>query len=276
MDMRKEIKLSDLFKRGSKSSEGSNGGDPAKPEKPKKEKLPKEPRRRKEPKAKQPSDAMALAKDALPVPDVPLMRAFNLLPREEARLSTQEKQSPLPQILVALAGVLVLASLAAFYLMAGADVTKKGGQVEDLRAELAGYQVSKQQPVKDKSSALAAERISRSTALGQALTARLAWDRVLRELALVIPADVTLASIQASSPGAVSVPAAPSVNGVLPENFKLVGSTDSQASVAEFLARLSVIPELTNVNLETAAKGSDADNPEAVAFTINASLRSAP
>jgi Tfp pilus assembly protein PilN len=275
MDMRKEIKLSDLFKRGSKASEGSNGGDPAKPEKPKKEKPPKEPRRRrKEPKAKS-SDATTLVKDALPVPDVPLMRAFNLLPREEARSSTQEKQNPLPQILVALAGVLVLASLAAFYLMAGADVTKKSGQVEDLRAELAGYQVSKQQPIKDKSAALAAERVSRTAALGKALTGRLAWDRVLRELALVIPADVTLTSIQASSPGAVSVQAAPAVNGVPAQNFKLVGSTDSQASVAEFLARLSVIPELTNVSLETAAKGSDPDNLDAVSFTINASLRGA-
>jgi len=275
MDMRKEIKLSDLFKRGSKASEGTNGDDPTKPEKPKKEKPPKEPRRRKEPKAK-PSEATTLAKDALPVPDVPLMRAFNLLPREEARSSIQEKQNPLPQILVALAGVLVLASLAAFYLMAGADVTKKSGQVEDLRAELAGYQVSKQQPAKDKSAALAAERVSRTAALGRALTGRLAWDRVLRELALVIPADVTLASIQASSPAAVSVQAAPAVNGVPAQNFKLVGTTDSQASVAEFLSRLSVIPELTNVSLETAAKGTDADNLEAVAFTINASLRSAP
>ena len=275
MDMRKEIKLSDLFKRGSKASEGTNGDDPTKPEKPKKEKPPKEPRRRKEPKAK-PSEATTLAKDALPVPDVPLMRAFNLLPREEARSSIQEKQNPLPQILVALAGVLVLASLAAFYLMAGADVTKKSGQVEDLRAELAGYQVSKQQPAKDKSAALAAERVSRTAALGRALTGRLAWDRVLRELALVIPADVTLASIQASSPAAVSVQAAPAVNGVPAQNFKLVGTTDSQASVAEFLSRLSVIPELTNVSLETAARGTDADNLEAVAFTINASLRSAP
>jgi Tfp pilus assembly protein PilN len=275
MDMRKEIKLSDLFKRGSKASESSNGGDPEKPEKPKKEKPPKEPKRRKEPKAKA-SEATTLAKEALPVPDVPLMRAFNLLPREEARSSTQEKQNPLPQILVALAGVLVLASLAAFYLMAGADVTKKSGQVEDLRAELAGYQVSKQQPIKDKSAALAAERVSRTAALGKALTGRLAWDRVLRELALVIPADVTLASIQASSPGAVSVQAAPSADGSPAQNFKLVGSTDSQASVAEFLARLSVIPELTNVSLETAAKGTDADNLEAVAFTINASLRGTP
>ena len=275
MDMRKEIKLSDLFKRGSKASEGTNGDDPTKPEKPKKEKPRKEPRRRKEPKAK-PSEATTLAKDALPVPDVPLMRAFNLLPREEARSSIQEKQNPLPQILVALAGVLVLASLAAFYLMAGADVTKKSGQVEDLRAELAGYQVSKQQPAKDKSAALAAERVSRTAALGRALTGRLAWDRVLRELALVIPADVTLASIQASSPAAVSVQAAPAVSGVPAQNFKLVGTTDSQASVAEFLSRLSVIPELTNVSLETAAKGTDADNLEAVAFTINASLRSAP
>jgi Tfp pilus assembly protein PilN len=276
MDLKKEIKLSDLFKRGAKASEGSNGGDPAKPEKPKKEKLPKEPRRRMRPKAKQPKSVAALARDSLLVPDVPLMRAFNLLPREEARASVKEKESPLPHILVALAGVLVFAALAAFYLMAGADVTKKKGQAEDLRAELAGYQVPKQQPAKDKSAALAQERISRTTTLGGALAGRLAWDRVLRELALVIPSDVNLTSIQASAPGAASVTAAPPADGSAPTNFTLVGSTASQASVAEFLSRLSVIPELTSIGLKTAAKGTDPDNPQAVAFTISAALRSGP
>jgi Tfp pilus assembly protein PilN len=276
MDLKKEIKLSDLFKRGSNASEGSNGGDPAKPEKQKKEKPPKEPRRRKEPKVKQ-SEVSAFAKEALPVPDVPLMRAFNLLPREETRATaTKEAQSPLPHILTALAGVLVFASLAAFYLMAGADVTKKTGQAEDLRAELAGYQVPKQQPVKDKSAALAQERTSRTTTLGSALAGRLAWDRVLRELALVIPADVNLASIQASAPGSASGVAPSPADGSVPTNFTLVGSTDSQASVAEFLSRLSVIPELTSVGLKSAAKGTDPDNLEAVAFTITAALRSAP
>jgi Tfp pilus assembly protein PilN len=274
MDLKKEIKLSDLFKRGSKASEGSNGGDPAKPEKQKKVKPPKEPRRRKQPKAKRSEAVSAFAKDSLPVPDVPLMRAFNLLPREETRATaTKEAQSPLPHILVALAGVLVFASLAAFYLMAGADVTKKNGQAEDLRAELAGYQAAKQQPLQDKSAALAQERISRTTTLGSALAGRLAWDRVLRELALVIPPGVNLVSIQASAPGAASVAAAPPVDGSVPTNFTLIGSTTTQASVAEFLARLSVIPELTSVGLKSAAKGTDPDNPKAVAFTITAALR---
>ena|SRR5947208_10527329 len=109
MDLRKEIKLSDLFKRGPKEA-----GEP-KAQKPQNEaKKPKEPRRRKEPKAPKRQKVGTLAAlDAPALPQIPLMRAFNLLPRVEAR-PAKERENALPQILVALAGVLVFAALAAF------------------------------------------------------------------------------------------------------------------------------------------------------------------
>ena len=67
VDMHKEIKLSDLFKRGSKDSDdGQNGGEP-KP--PKKVKPPKEPRRRKEPKQKAPNAAALTEHEAPPPAD---------------------------------------------------------------------------------------------------------------------------------------------------------------------------------------------------------------
>jgi Tfp pilus assembly protein PilN len=274
VDLHKEIKLSDLFKRGSKNGDGeSNGSEPnsAKEAKPPKEPKPrKERKRRKEP--KEATGAALAAHEAPPPANVPLMRAFNLLPREEARAVTEGgASSPLPYVLVALAGVLVFAALAAFYLMAGTDVTTKKGQVEDLRAELAAYQAQEKGPsVEDKSAELANERVGRTAALGSALTKRLAWDRVLREIALVVPTSVTLGQIQGSSPTAGA--ATTNADGTSVTNLTISGSTASQADVALFMTRLSVIPELSAVQLKEA--GQSPADPSKVAFIVTATLRS--
>jgi Tfp pilus assembly protein PilN len=271
VDLHKEIKLSDLFKRkpkepGEKTEKAEKAEKPAKPPK-----LPKEPKRRKEPKAKKQS---TVAEHEAPPPlAVPLMRAFNLLPSEEARHQT-ESQRPLPYVLVALAAVLVFAALAAFYLITGADVTKQRSTVEDLRAELAAYQTPDEAPQQDKTAAIAQERAGRTTSLSSALATRLAWDRVLRELALVLPNDVSVDSITATAPAASSA-APPPADGSDPVHFTLNGGTDSQKSVAELLARLSVIPEFSNVAL-TQASRLDVEDTEArhpITFTITAMLR---
>jgi len=267
VDMHKEIKLSDLFKRGSKDSGDGQNGDEPKP--PKKVKPPKEPKRRKEPKQKA-SNAAALTEHEAPPPaDIPLMRAFNLLPRDEVRTVKEGASSPLPQVLVALAGVLAFAALAALYLMAGTDVTAKKGQAEDLRAELAAYQSTAQEPsLDDKSAALANERVGRTNALTSALGKRLAWDRLLREIALVIPDEVSVSQIQGSSPAAA---ATASADGSPVTNLTIIGTTADQASVAEFMARLSVIRQLVAVQLKEA--GESPNDPTRVVFTITATLR---
>jgi Tfp pilus assembly protein PilN len=264
VDLHKEIKLSDLFKRGPKEP-----GEPKAEKPPKEPKKPKEPRRRKEPK---PAKAGVLAeREAPPVLGIPLMRSFNLMPKEEPR-PTKERESPLPHILVALAGVLVFAALAALYLSSGANVTKKQSQVEDLRAELAAYQApAPEQSIDAKAAALTQERAGRTTALGTALTKRLAWDRLLREVALVIPRNVTLDSVTGVSPG--SPGAAAAVDGAVPKGITITGHTDDEASVAEFMSRLSVIPEFGAVQLQSAAVSND--DPNQVVFTINGSLRGA-
>ena len=271
VDMKKEIKLSDLFKRGSKEpSEGENGKAPKAPKEPK---PPKERKRwRGEKKEKAESGAVLAAHEAPPPADVPLMRAFNLLPREEVRAEREGgAPSPIPYVLVGLVGVLLFAAIAAFYLMAGTEVTKKRGQVEDLRAELAAYQASAKEPsVDDKSAALAAERLGRTSALGAALTKRLAWDRLLREIALVVPDEVSLSQIQGSSPTTVGVTA--NADGSAVTNLTIIGTTLNEGSVAEFMTRLAVIRELSAVQLKEA--GDSPTEANRVVFTITGSLRS--
>jgi Tfp pilus assembly protein PilN len=273
VDMHKEIKLSDLFKRGSKEkSEGTNGKAPQALEEPKPPKPPKERRRwRGEKKEKAQNGGLVAAHEAPPPADIPLMRAFNLLPREEVRAERAGgASSPIPYVLVGLVGVLLFAALAAVFLMAGTDMTKKRGQAEDLRAELAAYEASAKQPsVDDKSAALAAERLGRTNALGAALIKRLAWDRLLREIALVVPDEVSLSQIQGSSPTVAGVTA--NADGSAVTNLTIIGTTLDEGSVAEFMTRLSAIRELSAVQLKEAGDSPTEENR--VVFTITGTLR---
>src|SRR6187551_1521100 len=206
IDMKKEIKVSDLWKRGPKEPKAEKP-----PKEPKKAKEPKPPKEKKERRLGRGKEKVAAieAKSGPPVRDIPLMHAFNLLPKEEVRAEKESKQSAIPHVIVALAGVLVFAALAAFYLSSSASVTKKAGELDDLRGDLASLQVPEKQPETPGQSAnIDSERSARTAALSAALADRLAWDRVLRELALVLPADVTLATLDATAPSPGSAGAA--------------------------------------------------------------------
>jgi Tfp pilus assembly protein PilN len=265
IDMKKEIKLSDLFKRGEKEPKADK---PPKEPKAKKEKAPKERRfgRGKEPKEKV---AALDPKSGPPVRDIPLMHAFNLLPKEELQEKKEGRPSAIPHVLVALAGVLVFAALAAFYLSSSASVTKKTGELDDLRGDLASLQVPEKQPQGTSSIDVGSERTARTAALSAALADRLAWDRILRELALVLPSDVTLDSLTATapSPGSAGVATSGGVN-----TFRISGTSESQAGVARLLSRLQVIPELRSVTLEFATT-SETPGTEGVNFAITAVVR---
>ena len=268
IDMKKEIKLSDLFKRGPK--------EPKAEKPPKEPKAPKEPRERRFGRSKPPKEpkeqfAALDPKDGPALRDIPLMHAFNLLPKEEVQTAKEGKPSPLPYVIIALAGVLAFAALAAFYLSSSAGVTKKTGQLDDLRGDLAGLQVPEQQPQQPAAggSDIDSERTARTAALSTALADRLAWDRILRELALVLPEDVTLATLDATAPSPGSASAATSA---ALSTFRVTGTSTSQAGVARLLSRLQVIPELRSVQLEFATASDDPSKP-GVNFAITAAVR---
>ena len=192
--------------------------------------------------------ARALEKDGIPIPLG--HRAFD--------------------ILVALTGVLVFAALAAFYLSSSANVTKKTGELDDLRGDLASLQVPEKQPTPGEGTGttnVEGERSGRTAALSTALAGRLPWDRLLREIALVLPSDVALSQLQASasSPGAaVASPA---------RTITLSGSAASQESVARLISRLELIPELADVTLQFSNLAVEGDQAGTVAFQILASIR---
>jgi Tfp pilus assembly protein PilN len=275
MDLNKEIKLSDLFRRGKRPA----ADDVAQEKKPAKEpkarksfsfsRTPKEPKAPKQPKA--PKEKAAVAPKSAPaLPAVPLMRAFDLMPKEEVR--EKGARVGLAKIAVALLGLVLLAGLAAAYLFTGAGVVSKQGELDDLRAQLAELEVPAEEPT---SGALAGEGQARTTALSAALATRIAWDRVLREVSLVVPEDVWLTQLSATTPnaaaGAAGAAPAPTPGSTSPNSLTAVGFAGSQESVALLLSRLESIPELTTVQLQASTR-TEGETGRAYSFTVLAGV----
>ncbi len=193
------------------------------------------------------------------------MRAVNLLPRDAPVKSFAANRG------VVFGGVggaaLVTAVLATMVLGAGGAVSEKQAELDSLRAQIAAVPRPVEQDGDDNAQ-LAVEKGARVGALSAALGGRVAWDRVLRQVSLVLPEDVWLTTLSASAPTA----AAAEEGAGTTTGFTLVGSTYSQDGVARFLSRLSVVPDLANVRL-VSSQGVLVGERELVQFTVLADIR---
>ena len=156
----------------------------------------------------------------------------------------------------------------------GQDVKDRKATLASLQAELAAIPTPDASKVQTQN-ALVADKQTRVRALNTALSRRVVWDRVFRELSLVLPDDVWLSTLAARSPVSPSLAVAPApVTGtVAATEFTLDGYTYSQPAVARLLTRLSVIPDLVNVQLQQSTL-TKVGNAPAVHFTIVADVRS--
>lgn len=196
------------------------------------------------------------------------MRAVNLLPRDEGRTRRQPGAVSLTAVLGA---VLLTAVLCGWFLMASSGVSDKQGDLDGLRAELAA--IPPPAPPDTSQSALVAEKDARLNLLGQALSKRIAWDRVLREISLVIPDDVWLETMNTSGPDEAAAVPKPGQPPTTPSgSFAITGYTYSHDGVARLLARLAVIPHLENVKLGSSVIDEHGPRP-VVKFNITAGLR---
>lgn len=203
------------------------------------------------------------------------MRAINLLPKEsDARRGRPQKTQWLVIVPVVLA-VLLTAVMSAMFLSSSGKVKDKRAELATLLDELQAIPTPDASKVKTQS-ALAADKQARVTALSAALSRRVAWDRVFRELSLVLPDDVWLATISAKAPvpSSVAIPPPPAAPGAAPAatQFTLDGYTYSHAAVARLLSRLAVVPDLVNVQLQQSTR-TKLGNANAVHFTIAADVR---
>jgi len=196
------------------------------------------------------------------------MRAVNLLPRDDPSRRTKTNVP----VVVGVAGAVVSTALIGMMFMsASGAVHDRQQQLDTLRQELAVVPPPVQQS--SAQAGLVAEQKARVTAVAAAMTRRVAWDRVLREVTLVLPQDVWLLSLSGVSPASPgsAAPAAPSTSGV-PTGFTLNGYTYSQDGVARVLSRLEVVPDLSDVQLSTSSV-TQVGTQSIVQFTIVANVR---
>ena len=122
------------------------------------------------------------------------MRAVNLLPRDVEGQRSEGGRLP---IFVGAGGAAAVTAAAAVLLMgASGSVSDQRSQLESVEAAIAAIPSQGQPAVAP--SAIAQERTDRITALAAALTTRVPVDRLLRELAYVLPEDAWLTGLTAS------------------------------------------------------------------------------
>jgi Tfp pilus assembly protein PilN len=190
------------------------------------------------------------------------MRAVNLLPRDDPRSRSRQTN---PVVLGGVVGaVAATAILAAVFLTVSAGVADKQERLDAAQAELDATPVP---PPADASGAtLEQEKSARVVALSTALGARIAWDRVLREISLVLPEDVWLSTLSAKAPVAAAT-------GTPVAGFTITGKTYSHDGVARLLGRLAVVPQLTGVQLQHSSLAASETGRPIVEFSIQANVK---
>jgi Tfp pilus assembly protein PilN len=189
------------------------------------------------------------------------MRAINLLPRDDKR-STRSKPPSAVVLTGVIGGVVVTALVCGLFLMAHGKVKHKQAELDSAQQELAAIPVPAQDQVA-RADALVADKAARIAALNTALSRRVAWDRVLREFAMVLPDDVWLQRLSGQPPtlstamggptstgGAATGSAAPPGAGTDGQvMFMVEGFTYSQNGVARLMSRMQVVPDFQHIQL---------------------------
>lgn len=285
--LKKEITLPKLFKRTPKDptketpEEGAGKERPKRklglrarrekaPKTPKQPKQPKQPKKPKEPKQKRERRSRR-DKQAPALPQVPLMRAFNLLPKEDARERRGPGALKPAYVAVVLAALLAVGGVGALYLKAGAGLSEKKAEVSELQAELAAAQEPSKDVPRTADPQLAQEQQSRTAAVADVLAGRVAWDRLLRELALVVPKNAWTWQV-IGQPAAADPTGGTAAPG---RSFEVDGCAENHDDIADLLVRLTAVPEFSEVSLTSALRQKPEEDPcfGRVKFTLVGTLK---
>jgi len=209
------------------------------------------------------------------------MRAVNLLPRDIQNAGSAGGRRPL---------LVVAGGIAAVTAASVVMVLSASGAVADQRAQLRSVEDAIARIPTKESPAVAPgvitqERTERTAALSAALATRVSMDRLLREVAYVLPEDAWLTALSATvSPSTAAAPGTPAPTSA--QGVSIVGATYSHSSVARVLSRLAAVPSLDDVRLTGSArvvlstpvsmqsKSKSKSRPKSVVtFTISANVR---
>jgi len=218
------------------------------------------------------------------------MRAVNLLPRDMQQRKSFREEDPAVVVGSAL-GVIVMIALGAAFFVAHGKANTQQARLTKAQLELAALSEKKreeQKPAKPSAPitpivpppAITGQEASWLSAVSTNLSQRIAFDRVLRDVSLVIPDDITLSSMTMSAPiAAVATPGVPPP--AASQGFVIAGTAFSYDSVARLLSRLALVPDLNTVTLTSTGSGAapgstGSSSGGGVQFNISAAIKGAP
>lgn len=185
------------------------------------------------------------------------MRPVNLIPPDERRGARRPARTgPLAYLLVG-ALVAVLAGVTALVLT--------GNTISEREAEVAGLE-QEEQAARARAESLrafadfAVMQQARAETVSSLARSRFDWERVLRELALVLPDDVWLVSLSGKVSPEVSMEGGADValgDGIAGPSLAMTGCAAGHESAAGFVAALEDIDGVTRVGLATSERTSD-------------------
>lgn len=187
------------------------------------------------------------------------MRPVNLIPPEERR----GDKAPLRTGPLAYAVVAVLAAV----LLAVTLVVLTGNQISDRKAEKSQLQAELTQAQAQAKrlnafAEFATLQQARQETVTSLATSRFDWERVLREMAIVIPSDVWLtdltasASADAAASASTSTTSSTGTEGILGPSLQISGCAEGHDGVARFLASLRDIDGVTRVSVMSSDQAS--------------------
>jgi Tfp pilus assembly protein PilN len=199
------------------------------------------------------------------------MRPVNLIPSEERSGERRPMRSgPLAYIIV---GALAIAVLGV------ALLTVTDTRISDRKAEIASLE-SERTAVEARAQSLSAytqfhnlrqQRVATMTSLADS---RFDWERIMRELALVLPGDVWLTNLTGTASPGVAVEGAANVSlrsTVAGPALEVSGCASGQKAVAGFVQALKEIDGVTRVGMLSSAlggsEGASSDGASAASAT---------
>jgi Tfp pilus assembly protein PilN len=178
------------------------------------------------------------------------MRPVNLIPADERGAGAPTRTGPIAYVIVG--GLVAVLAGIALLVTTGNTISEREAEVERLEAEEASARARAESM--SAFAEFAAMEQARTETVASLARSRFDWERVLRELALVIPGDVWLTdltgtvsqdvSLESSSEGSTrSEVAGPALD--------IEGCAPGHESVARFVAALRDIDGVTRVGLST-------------------------
>lgn len=191
------------------------------------------------------------------------MRPVNLIPSEQRHDSQSPlRTGPLPYLV--LGALVALLAGVALLVVTGNEISERKSEIVTLKRE--DRLAQKKAERLDSYVQLAQLRQERTETVSSLADSRFDWERVMRELAKVLPSDVWLTSLSASaSPeaGSGESSAASGLRSAVPgPALEISGCAASQDGVAGFVGALKEIDGATRVGVESSALPTEESSSE--------------